>query len=325
MDKALRVEVEHAVANLRLVEGHVARIGRKGIGNRIALLVGAAARSKPGPLGAGKSVQIKTEGHRRIASVVDDSLQLALKPVVARRRHVLIAAAREAALGNSAECVEDTVVVPRVGVACRVIVLAENLIGSRVGFARQVREIGDHSAPHHFLEQELAEWGHSMALAEAGLPGWWDAQVRKHWAERAEDVLEEEREIERRLGKEIIAWAIGSRKDERRAAIEAASLHVGVVAILRKGGVVARLDDVAELDDSLLTVARGKGVVVLVHREEHAHTAVVIVVEACSHVLFRAAREPDRRAEEAVEQIGDLDSQHDSQLAVQDHLSSLGW
>ena len=87
---------------------------------------------------------------------------------------------------------------------------------------------------------------------------------------------------------------------------------------------MACLNDVAELDDALLTITGREAVVVLVHRKDHADAAVVIVLETRDHILLRAAAKTDRRGEEAIEEVRDLDSQNHRQVARENRFARLG-
>ncbi len=106
------------------------------------------------------------------------------------------------------------------------------------------------------------------------------------------------------------------------AAVEAGRELGG--AVLDEVRPVPGVDPVAELEEAAITVSGGEGVVVLVHREEHADAEVVVVVELLHDVRLGASGEAVRRREETVEEVRDLDAEDDRELALLDHRAGLG-
>src|SRR5690606_31412848 len=87
--------------------------------------------------------------------------------------------------------------------------------------------------------------------------------------------------------------------------------------------VVAAVGEVSELDDAVRAVAGTEAVVELVHRKDHAHAELVIMVELGGHAFGGARLESLARREKAIEEIRDLDTEHHGELALRDRLARL--
>ena len=89
-----------------------------------------------------------------------------------------------------------------------------------------------------------------------------------------------------------------------------------VGAVVHEVGVVAAVDEAAELADVAIAVAGGERVVELVDREDRAHAHRVVAIELGADVRVVADGRAGRRGEEAVEQVRGLDAEDDGELAA---------
>ncbi len=322
MHEALGVEVERAIADAGLCEGDVARVGSEGIAHGILLRIAAAtAFAEARTWRTREAVEIEPEALGGVTTGLFDQGQPASQAIEHGALACGAAATTEPRLGDAAQGVQATVLRRAMGSGRGVVELLEQLEGTLVGATREVIDLDHHAAQHHLAQQGLSERREPGLLAVIA-PELTPGQTTEVRRQGADGPLPKAGHVVRGWRIVLVTWLV-----------EPPKRHIALVehgcdvrgTVLDEVGPVPAVDEVAELDEVSMSVARREGVVVLVHGKQHPHAARVIGIELLTHVLLVAGGHACARHREAVEQVRGLDAEDHGHLAPRDDLARLCW